>query len=116
MERESGYYWVKLGASSDFGYESAEWINECGFWQRTGIENDYVDSDFAEIDERRIVRGEVFPVSSISTIAPTDLRIREKAEEFSTDFLDDPHAIAESSFIGGANWMKAMLVMDEIKA
>ena len=49
MERESGYYWVKR---SDGEWSVAFWNNYLGVWQQ--FEWTYSDSDYAEIDEKRL--------------------------------------------------------------
>lgn len=53
-KREVGYYFVLLNGVC----EIAKYINHLdGFlWQMAGIENDYKDSDFDSIDERKIER------------------------------------------------------------
>jgi hypothetical protein len=60
MTRESGYYWVKYMGD----WEIAEFSNfQTGFggpygWFRTSYSDFIKDSDFDEIDERRIVRDD----------------------------------------------------------
>jgi hypothetical protein len=49
--REKGYYWVKL---------NAEWIvalfEQLGYWYIPGSESIFLDYNFDEIDEIRILR------------------------------------------------------------
>lgn len=54
MERESGYYWVKIKGE----WIVAQWDKSMDWWVITGNEHLFYDSDFEEIDERRIVREE----------------------------------------------------------
>ena len=51
MGRQEGFYWVRL---SDWEWEVAQWLD--GSWWTAGSDSHYQDSDFAEIDERRIER------------------------------------------------------------
>ena len=53
-KRESGYYWVK----SNDKWIIAEWLPLCQVWASIEYADKYKDSDFDEIDERRIVRQE----------------------------------------------------------
>lgn len=52
MNRESGYYWVLNGNV----WSIAEWYPEFNNWSKIGNECDFEDSDFDEIDERKIER------------------------------------------------------------
>ena len=52
MERESGYYWVRDGIS----WYVAKWYTSYKSWSICGNEEDFNDSEFEEIDERKIVR------------------------------------------------------------
>lgn len=49
MNRQPGYYWCKYNGE----WTVAKWN---GFWFRTGVWKIDQDSDFEEIDERRIER------------------------------------------------------------
>lgn len=55
--RQEGYYWVKLRGKRIV----ARWSNEIGteyfkmYWYITGSSSTYIDSDFEEINENRIV-------------------------------------------------------------
>ena len=56
--RKEGYYWVK---DSESGWLVAHWCEACisGYcWWIPGWECEVYDDHLAEIDERRIVRGE----------------------------------------------------------
>jgi len=53
MERESGYYWVKL--STD--WIVAEYDDKYKCWYFTGTIIEGTDSDLDEIDERKIERN-----------------------------------------------------------
>lgn len=59
--REPGYYWVRNKYGEWF---ISEWYNlNIGdenryYWIITGIDIEYFDKDFTEIDERKIVREE----------------------------------------------------------
>jgi len=58
MKRKNGFYWVKTFAIT--------WAKEPGKWTVAEYENKkwfigrscYTETDFAEIDERKIVRGQ----------------------------------------------------------
>lgn len=50
--RQSGYYWVKYNGE----WEVAEYFESWNNWNQCGVLQDYEDSDFEEIDERRIER------------------------------------------------------------
>lgn len=49
--REEGFYWVK----DDEQWIIAEW--DGGIWYTHGNDYEFQDSDFQEIDERKIQRG-----------------------------------------------------------
>ena len=53
MKRENGYYHVRIHNY----WEIAKWDSKLKVWTYKGIP--WVDRDFDEIDERRIVREEV---------------------------------------------------------
>jgi len=53
MERESGYYWVKMRSGS-WIIARYNHISEC--WHIPYDENAWETTDFSEIDERKIVR------------------------------------------------------------
>lgn len=54
MKRENGYYWVRYQAVTD--WEVSEWLGEKhNSWVFSWSDNDYVDSDFYEINETRIL-------------------------------------------------------------
>lgn len=58
MKRESGWYWVKIDG---LDWEIADYESQNTQWYRNGVDPDnceYFDSDFEQIDERRIVRPE----------------------------------------------------------
>jgi len=52
MKRESGYYWVRDGVN----WYPARWESEPQTWLVCGVEDEYADYEFDEIDERRIER------------------------------------------------------------
>jgi hypothetical protein len=63
MKRETGFYWVKIKkeySPKNNDWQIAEWKD--GLYFITGFELYYNDSDFEEIDERKIIRGEFYPV------------------------------------------------------
>ena len=51
MNRREGYYWCKLDGKWDIFI----WWAECEVWY-DGMQNRYEETDFEEIDERRITR------------------------------------------------------------
>lgn len=55
--REPGYYWVKCRGVGPVtsGWIIAEYCAN-GFWELTGIEIDFSDSDFDHIDPSPIIR------------------------------------------------------------
>jgi hypothetical protein len=64
--REQGYYWVRFTSSDWF---IAEWRDSIWIYEdNLVLFDDHTDSDFEEIDERRIVREE-------PTIEEDDTRI-----------------------------------------
>ncbi len=66
MERESGYYWVKIKGE----WIVAQWDKSMDWWVITGNEHLFYDSDFEEIDERRIVRVKHFENFIIEPYVP----------------------------------------------
>jgi hypothetical protein len=54
---EDGFYWVQFYGD----WMIAEWDSKDETWSIAGLEHDYRDGQFHEIDERRITRGEVVP-------------------------------------------------------
>lgn len=58
LVREPGYYWVSCEGSGPIlgGWFIAEYC-ATGFWELTGIEIEFSDSDFSEIDPLPIVRN-----------------------------------------------------------
>lgn len=59
MDRKQGYYWVKL-PHNDSEFEPAKYTVS-GFWLLNG-KMYYEDADFAEIDEKMIVRKDKAPI------------------------------------------------------
>lgn len=54
--RESGYYWVLIECKWQVGKYNAESKNYFGYWRLFNSVEQYSDSDFDEIDERKIER------------------------------------------------------------
>lgn len=52
MKRETGYYWVKFLQAWNIAF----WEEPTGKWMLSGIKQVFTDYNFAEIDERKIVR------------------------------------------------------------
>ena len=50
--REEGWYWVKLRGE----WEIKEWSSFIGRWVTRGLTADLYDSQWEEIDERKIIR------------------------------------------------------------
>jgi hypothetical protein len=50
MKRENGFYWVKNAYNN---WVIAEYYND--IWYKTGNEEEFLDLDFVEIDENRII-------------------------------------------------------------
>lgn len=50
MKRENGYYFVR----NKMGWQIAEWYRDS--WCIIGMDKEFIDPEFEEIDERRVVR------------------------------------------------------------
>jgi hypothetical protein len=67
MDRQPGYYWVKINND----WEIAEW-SSC--WERIGYKATYDDSDMEEIDENRIERQT--PAQAVEKLGDAIRRIK----------------------------------------
>ena len=54
--RQSGYYWVDYQGEWMIMYWELQGSIKIGYWTCVGNENVFIDSEFREIDERRIER------------------------------------------------------------
>ncbi len=63
MNRQNGYYWLKVGACGPFesGWIIGEWVGNSngGFWELTGLETPFDDANFEEISISPIVHYSV---------------------------------------------------------
>jgi hypothetical protein len=57
MDRVTGFYWVKNKWGWFIAFYNNQYCEGESYWERIGIENTYLDSDFEEIDENQIIRN-----------------------------------------------------------